>query len=63
MIDRKSEVAGSDHAIIRAARRAADLARQHGQKLILWRDGKVVHVHPDDLPPLPESAPHRPKEA
>lgn len=50
-------MAGSRKAIIRAAKRAADLARQHQQPLILWRDGQVVEVMPDDLPPLPEEAP------
>jgi len=50
-------LAGSRRAIIRAARRAADLARQHHQPLALWQDGKVVEVYPDDLPPLPEEAP------
>lgn len=46
--------AGSRHAMIRAARRAAELARQYHQPLALWRDGKVVKIMPDDLPPLPE---------
>ncbi|MCL2700262.1 MAG: hypothetical protein FWE88_01060 [Phycisphaerae bacterium] len=48
---------GSRRAIIRAARRAAEIARQHGQPLILWRDGQIVRVMPDDLPPLPDEAP------
>lgn len=52
------DMAGADHAIIRAARRAAELARQHGQPLLLWKDGRIARVRPEDLPPLPESAPH-----
>jgi|GEM_PF-4377395 len=50
MINRNDEIAGSDHAIIRAARRAAESARQHGQALILWQDGKIVRIKPEDLP-------------
>ena len=55
------DMAGSRKAMIRAARAAADLARQHNQPLILWRDGKVVEVMPDDLPPLPEETPYKPR--
>ena len=51
------DMEGSRTAIIRAARRAAEKAKQHGQPLILWRDGQIVRVMPDDLPPLPEQAP------
>lgn len=62
MIDQDDDMLGADRAIVRAARRAAELARQHGQKLILWKDGQIVRVDPDDLPPLPERAPHRRKD-
>ena len=48
---------GSRRAMIRAARRAAEIARQHNQPLVLWKDGKVVKIMPDDLPPLPDIAP------
>jgi hypothetical protein len=51
------DMAGSRKAMIRAARRAAELARQHHQPILLWRDGQVVEVMPDDLPPLPEETP------
>jgi len=51
------DIAGSRKAIIRAARRAAEAARQHHQPVLLWRDGKVAEVMPDDLPPLPDEAP------
>jgi len=48
---------GSRKAMIRAARRAAEIARQHQQPLVLWRDGQVVRIMPDDLPDLPEQTP------
>ncbi len=51
------DLEGSRKAIIRAARRAAEIARQHNQPLVLWRDGKIVEIMPDDLPPLPDMAP------
>ena len=51
------DLEGSRKAIIRAARRAAEIARQHNQPLVLWRDGKIVKIMPDDLPPLPDMAP------
>jgi len=57
--DKYFALEGSRTAIIRAARRAAEKAKQHGQPLILWRDGQIVHVMPDDLPPLPEQAPEQ----
>jgi hypothetical protein len=47
--------------MIRAARRAAEIARQHNQPLVLWRDGQVVEVMPDDLPPLPKQTPWQDK--
>jgi len=50
---------GSRTAIIRAARRAAEVARQHHQPLVLWRNGRVVKILPDDLPPLPDKAPRQ----
>jgi len=53
---------GSRRAMIRAARRAAEIARQHNQPLVLWRDGRIVRVMPDDLPPLPEVAPRNKDE-
>jgi len=53
------DMAGSRKAMIRAARRAADVARQHHQPVLLWRDGQVVEVMPDDLPPLPEETPRK----
>lgn len=51
------DLQGSRTAMIRAARRAAEIARQHQQPLVLWRDGRVVRVNPDELPELPERTP------
>jgi len=51
------DLEGSRRAIIRAAHRAAEIARRHNQPLVLWRDGKIVKINPDDLPPLPDMAP------
>ncbi|MFP4144993.1 MAG: hypothetical protein ACLFV3_07590 [Phycisphaeraceae bacterium] len=51
------DMEGSRRAMIRAARRAAEVARQHQQPLVLWRDGRIVRVKPDDLPDLPEQTP------
>jgi len=55
--DQYTPLQGSRTAMIRAARRAADAARQHQQPLALWRDGRVAHVMPDELPDLPEQTP------
>lgn len=45
---------GRRTAMIRAARRAAEQAEQHNQPLLLWRDGRIVRIMPDELPDLPE---------
>lgn len=55
--DKYSEMQGSQAAMIRAARRAAEQAKRHGPPLVLWRDGRVVRVMPDELPDLPEQTP------
>jgi hypothetical protein len=54
---------GSRAAMIRAARRAAELAKQHQQPLLLWRDGQVARVMPDDLPSLPKQTPRKPQQS
>ena len=51
------DMVGSRTAMIRAARRAAEIARQHQQPLVLWRNGRIVRVMPEDLPELPEQTP------
>ena len=55
--DRYRDLQGSRKAMSRAARRAAELAKQHDQPLLLWRDGQMVSVMPDDLPELPDQTP------
>ncbi|MFP4106896.1 MAG: hypothetical protein ACLFVU_12505 [Phycisphaerae bacterium] len=55
--DQYPDLQGSRTAMIRAARNAAKLAKQHDQPLVLWRDGQTVRVMPDDLPDLPEETP------
>jgi len=57
--DKYPDMQGSRTAMIRAARRAAEQAKQHGQPLVLWRNGQVVHVMPDELPDLPERTPRQ----
>lgn len=55
--DKYPDLQGSRTAMIRAARNAAETARQNQQPLVLWRDGRIVHVMPEDLPDLPEQTP------
>jgi poly-beta-hydroxyalkanoate depolymerase len=43
-----ADMAGSYAAVLRAARRAREIARMHGVPIVIWRDGKVVEVYPDD---------------
>ena len=57
--DRYREMDGSLTAMIRVARRAADLAKRHNQPLVLWRDGRVLEIMPDELPDLPERTPQK----
>lgn len=57
--DQYPDMQGSRTAMIRAARRAAEQAKQHGQPLVLWRDGQVVRIMPSELPDLPERTPER----
>lgn len=56
-IDR--DLAGTEAAMLRAARAARDLARRYGQPLAIMRNGKVTLVSADDLPELdlPVTAP------
>jgi hypothetical protein len=57
--DQFPDLRGSRTAMIRAARNAAEVARQHQQPLVLSRDGRIIKLMPDDLPPLPEEAPRK----
>lgn len=47
------ELEGIEAALLRAAARARETARRHGTKLVIWRDGKMCEVAPDEAP-LPE---------
>lgn len=42
--------AGIEAALLRAARRARETARQNGTPLVIWQDGNVCDVNPDDVP-------------
>lgn len=53
------DLEGSRTAMIRAARNAAELAKRHKQPLLLWRDGRVVRIVPDDLADLPPQTPEQ----
>ena len=57
--DKYPDMQGSRKAMIRAARRAAEVARHHQQPLVIYRDGQVVKVMPDELPALPEVTPRQ----
>lgn len=40
------EIRVSYEALLRAAERAREIAKQTGTYLVMWRDGRVVHVDP-----------------
>ena len=42
------ELAGAEQALLRAARRAREKAAQFGRGIMIWRDGRVVELMPDD---------------
>lgn len=41
-------------ALLRAAQRARELARRNGVPLVIWQDGKTVHIPPDQIEDLPD---------
>ena len=41
-------------ALRRAAQRARELARRNGVPLVIWRDGKTVHIPPEQIEDLPD---------
>lgn len=43
------DAASTYAALLRAARRASEEARRHGRGLVVGRDGKVVHLTPDEF--------------
>jgi hypothetical protein len=44
-------------ALRRAAQRARELARRNGVPLVIWQDGKTVHIPPDQIEDLPDQVP------
>ena len=52
----------ADAALWRAAQRARDIARQTGTLLVIYRNGRVERVNPDDVP-LPKFCPVKPTKA
>jgi hypothetical protein len=51
---RPPEMAKVGPALRRAAQRARELARLHGVPLVIWRDGRIVHIPPGQIEDLPE---------
>ena len=49
-------------ALRSAVAKALDQKRRLGQYAVIWRDGKVVRLEPEDLPLLDESV-HRDEDA
>jgi hypothetical protein len=43
-----------DRALERAQREAIRRHRRAGVPLVIWKDGRVVHVAPEELPDLPD---------
>lgn len=40
---------GIEKALARAAQRAAKIAKETGTPLVLWEDGHVVEIYPEQL--------------
>lgn len=40
---------GIENALARAAQRAAKIAKETGTPLVLWKDGHVVEIYPEQL--------------
>ena len=49
-------------ALRSAVAKALDRKRRLGQYAVIWRDGKVVRLEPDELPLIDESV-HRDEDA
>jgi hypothetical protein len=43
-----AEMAKTQEAMYRAAERAREIARRFGTPLVIWRDGRIVHLSPDE---------------
>lgn len=50
---------GAEAALWHATQRARDIARQTGTPLVIYRNGRVEKVNPDDVP-LPKYRPPKP---
>ena len=48
-----ADLIGTYPAMLRAAQRAREVARMHKTPLVLWQDGKVVEIPPDEIEDLP----------
>jgi len=40
---------GIENALARAARRAAKIAKETGTPLVLWKDGHIVEIYPEQV--------------
>jgi len=62
--EKNQDMAGTQAAMVRATRKALHEAKQHGEPVPLWRDGKVVWVPADDveLPKVPDDPPAKANE-
>lgn len=38
-----------DRALLQAAWEAVQLHKRHGRRMVIWRDGRIVHVRPEEL--------------
>ena len=47
--DPDRDLAGAYDALCRGIRKALRLAKFNGLQVPVWRDGKVVHVEPEEL--------------
>lgn len=50
-----------DEALRRAGREAIRRHKRGGVPLVVWKDGRVVHVPPEELPDLPDEPPPAPR--
>jgi hypothetical protein len=46
----RAQVGAVEHAIRESVRDAVRLHKRAGQPMVVWRDGRVVWLSPDELP-------------
>jgi hypothetical protein len=51
---KNADMNGAYPAMLRAAQRAREVARMYKTPLVLWQDGKVVEIPPDEIEDLPK---------